>query len=55
MGRVRVDGAVAGAPREGFDTIVPDGCPELILQLGDPYESVVKGRIEQQPSKRTQP
>jgi len=34
----------------GFDTIVPDGCPELILQLGDPYESLVEGRIEQQPS-----
>jgi AraC-like DNA-binding protein len=38
-------------PRPGaaFDTIVPDGCPELILQLADGYECEAGGRVEAQP------
>ena len=37
-------------PVTGFDTIVPDGCPELILQLGDRYESAEGGGAEVQPA-----
>jgi AraC-like DNA-binding protein len=38
------------APAAGFDTIVPDGCPELILQLGDRYECTDGRRTELQPA-----
>jgi AraC-like DNA-binding protein len=33
-----------------FDTIVPDGCPELILQLGDRYESADGEQVAVQPA-----
>jgi AraC-like DNA-binding protein len=38
------------APTAGFDTIVPDGCPELILQLGDAYETAAEDRVTAQPA-----
>lgn len=39
-----VDGMAPGAPAE---TIVPDGCPELILHLGDPFIRVGAGGREE--------
>jgi AraC-like DNA-binding protein len=33
-----------------FEAIVPDGCPELIVQLGDRFESTAAGRRQTQPA-----
>jgi uncharacterized protein DUF6597 len=39
----------APSDASGFDTIVPDGCPELIVHLGDRFERAAAGRTELQP------
>jgi len=41
------EGEGRGAPVE---TIVPDGCPELILHLADPFRRWHEGGVERQPS-----
>ena len=41
------EGVAAGAPPP--DPVVPDGCVELVLNLGDPFEQLVNGSFARQP------
>lgn len=42
------DGTVSSAAR-GIERVVPDGCPELIVHLGDPFSRQVGRRFVRQP------
>jgi methylphosphotriester-DNA--protein-cysteine methyltransferase len=44
-----VRGTTPAATRRAPEHIVPDGCPELIVHLGDPFERRVRGRWTRQP------
>lgn len=49
--RVRLLWALRGPASENpaFEPILPDGCPELVLNLGDRFERSTAGKIEAQP------
>jgi AraC-like DNA-binding protein len=46
---VRGDRLPASRGVQAAEHIVPDGCPELIVHVGDPFERLVRGRWVRQP------